>query len=149
MDSLKQRITADMKAAMRAQDKAKLIAIRMILAAIKQIEVDERTTLDDARITSILDKMLKQRRESSKQFKAAGRTDLIAVEEAEAVIIQAYLPPALSEHEIKQLIEQTVSTLGAESIKDMGKIMASLKPQMLGRADMAVVSTLIKARLTR
>ena len=136
-----------MKAAMKAKDKARLNVIRMILAAIKQIEVDERIELDDARIIVVLDKMLKQRRESIKQFNEAGRTDLTEIEEAEVLVIQEYLPKALTEDEIQGVVEKAVADSAAESIKDMGKVMAIVRPQMLGRADMAVVSAAIKNRL--
>ncbi|MCK5191730.1 MAG: GatB/YqeY domain-containing protein [Methylococcales bacterium] len=147
MDELKTRIKDDMKAAMKAKDKARLNVIRMILAAIKQIEVDERIELDDARIIVVLDKMLKQRRESIKQFNEAGRTDLTEIEEAEVLVIQEYLPKALTEDEIQGVVEKAVADSAAESIKDMGKVMAIVRPQMLGRADMAVVSAAIKNRL--
>lgn len=144
---LKSRIKDDMKVAMRAKDKERLIVIRTILAAIKQIEVDERVELDNERIVVVLDKMLKQRRESIKQFNEAGRTDLSDIEEAEVLVIQSFLPKALSEDEIKELVEQAITAAAAESVKDMGKVMGILKPQMLGRADMSVVGKLIKARL--
>ena len=147
MDVLKTRVKDDMKAAMKAKDKARLNVIRMILAAIKQIEVDERIELDDARIIVVLDKMLKQRRESIKQFNEAGRTDLTDIEEAEVLVIQEYLPKALTEDEIQGMVEKAVADSAAESIKDMGKVMAIVRPQMLGRADMAVVSAAIKNRL--
>lgn len=144
---LKSRIKDDMKVAMRAKDKERLIVIRTILAAIKQIEVDERVELDNERIVVVLDKMLKQRRESIKQFNEAGRTDLSDIEEAEVLVVQSFLPKALSEDEIKALVEQAITAVAAESVKDMGKVMGILKPQMLGRADMSVVGKLIKARL--
>ena len=136
-----------MKAAMKAKEKGRLNVIRMILAAIKQIEVDERIELDDARIIVVLDKMLKQRRESIKQFNEAGRTDLTEIEEAEVLVIQEYLPQALTEDEIQSMVEKAVADSGAESIKDMGKVMGIVKPQMLGRADMSVVSAVITNRL--
>jgi len=148
MDSLKIRIKDDMKTAMKAKEKDRLNVIRMILAAIKQIEVDERIELDNERIISVLDKMLKQRRESIKQFTEAGRTDLSDIEEAEVLIIQDYLPKALTDDEISAMVEKAVSDSAASSIKDMGKVMGILKPQMLGRADMSVVSKIIKTRLT-
>jgi uncharacterized protein YqeY len=147
MDVLKTRIKDDMKTAMKAKDKARLNVIRMILAAIKQIEVDERIELDHARIIVVLDKMLKQRRESIKQFNEAGRTDLTEIEEAEVLVIQEYLPQALTEDEIQIMVEKAVADSKAESIKDMGKVMGIVRPQMLGRADMSVVSTVIKNRL--
>ena len=147
MDVLKTRVKDDMKTAMKAKDKERLNVIRMILAAIKQIEVDERIELDDARIIVVLDKMLKQRRESIKQFNEAGRTDLTEIEEAEVLVIQEYLPKALTEEEIQGMVEKAVADSAAESIKDMGKVMGIVRPQMLGRADMAVVSAAIKNRL--
>jgi len=147
MDELKMRVKDDMKSAMKAKEKGRLNVIRMILAAIKQIEVDERIELDDARIIVVLDKMLKQRRESIKQFNEAGRTDLTEIEEAEVLVIQEYLPRALTEIEIQDIVEKAVTDSGAESIKDMGKVMGIVKPQMLGKADMSVVSTVIKNRL--
>ena len=147
MDLLKNRIKDDMKAAMRAKNKDRLKVIRMILAAFKQIEVDERIELDDARIIVVLDKMLKQRRESIKQYNDAGRTDLSEVEEAEILVIQDFLPQALTQDEIEEMVVAAVSDSGAESIKDMGKVMGILRPQMLGRADMSVVSSVIKAKL--
>ncbi len=137
-----------MKSSMKGGDKKRLGVIRLMLAAIKQIEVDERIELDDARIISVLDKMAKQRRESITQFESAGRDDLIAIEQDELVIIQEYLPQALSEAEINDLVEQSIAATGAASIKDMGKLMGVLKPQMQGRADMGKVSQLIKSRLS-
>ena len=136
-----------MKSAMKAKQKGRLNVIRMILAAIKQIEVDERIELDEARIIVVLDKMLKQRRESIKQFNEAGRTDLTEIEEAEVLVIHEYLPQALTEDEIQGIVEKAVADSGAESIKDMGKVMGIVRPQMLGRADMSVVSAVIKSRL--
>jgi len=147
MSLLKNRIKDDMKQAMRAKDKDRLKIIRMILAAVKQIEVDERIELDDERIIATLDKMLKQRRESIKQFNEAGRTDLTEIEEAEALVIQDFLPKALTEMEIEEMVAKAVSDSAAESMKDMGKIMGILRPQMLGRADMSIVSSVIKAKL--
>ncbi|MGY6275657.1 GatB/YqeY domain-containing protein [Methylomonas sp. MgM2] len=146
MSSLKERIKDDMKASMKSGDKARLGAIRMMLAAIKQIEVDERVELDDDRVVVVLDKMLKQRRESIKQYRDANRVDLAEIEEAEILVIQDFLPQALSEAEIDQMVSKAIAETGAESIKDMGKVMAVLKPQMQGRADMADVSARIKAR---
>jgi len=147
MGLLKDRIKDDMKAAMRAKDKDRLKVIRMIQAAIKQIEVDERVELDDERIVVVLDKMLKQRRESIKQFNEAGRNDLSEIEEAELLVIQDFLPKALTPEEIEDMVAKAVSDSAAESIKDMGKVMGILRPQMLGRADMSVVSSVIKAKL--
>lgn len=147
MSLLIARIKDDMKTAMKAKDKDRLNVIRMILAAIKQIEVDERIELDDARTLVVLDKMLKQRRESIKQFNDAKRTDLSDIEEAEVLVIQDYLPTALSQEEISTMVEKAIADTGAESMKDMGKVMAILKPLMLGRADMSIVSSVIKTRL--
>ncbi len=148
MESLKQRITDDMKACMKAKDKERLGTIRLILSAIKQIEVDERIELNDERVIVVLDKMLKQRRESIKQYRDAGREDLAAVEEAEILVIQDFLPQALSEQEIDAMIAAAVVESAASSVKDMGKVMGLLKPKMQGRADMAIVGVKIKAALT-
>ena len=145
--SLKDRIQQDVKDAMRAKDKPRLSAIRLITAAIKQREVDERIELDDAQVTTVLDKMAKQRRESISQFEKAGRDDLIAQEVMELEIIQSYLPEQLGEDEINALIDTAMQATGATSIKDMGKVMGQLKPKLQGRADMSAVSALIKARL--
>jgi hypothetical protein len=147
-DSLKDRITADMKDAMRAKDKDTLGTIRLIQAAIKQREVDERIELDDSQVLAVLDKMVKQRRDSIVQYRDAGREELAAVEEAEISIIQKYLPAALSEAEIDALIEEAVVSSGAQSMQDMGKVMGQLKPKLQGRADMGAVSARIKARLS-
>jgi len=146
--TLKPQLTDDMKSAMKSGDKHRLGVVRLILAAIKQIEVDERIELDDTRILAVLDKMVKQRRESIAQYCKGGRDDLVAVEEAEIVIIQEYLPAALSEAEINAIVEQSIESTGAASIKDMGKLMGVLKPQLQGRADMGKVSQLIKSRLS-
>ncbi|MDD2759139.1 MAG: GatB/YqeY domain-containing protein [Methylomonas sp.] len=145
MDSLKERIKDDMKTSMKNGDKARLGVIRLILAAIKQVEVDERVELNDERVVVVLDKMLKQRRESIRQYRDANRVDLVEIEEAEILVIQDFLPQALTEAEIDEMVKQAIAETGAESIKDMGKVMAILKPQMQGRADMAVVSARIKA----
>lgn len=147
-ESLKTQLQDDMKSSMKGGDKKRLGVIRLMLAAIKQIEVDERIELDNARITSVLDKMAKQRRESISQFESAGRDDLIAIEQDELVILREYLPEALSEDEINNLVEQSIAATGAASIKDMGKLMGVLKPQLQGRADMGKVSQLIKSRLS-
>jgi len=148
--SLKQTITEDMKNAMRAGDKPRLGVIRLTTAAIKQIEVDERIDLqdDDTRVISIIDKMIKQRRESISQFDKAGRDDLVKQEEFEITILQPYLPAALSANEIDSLVNDAIEKTGATSIKEMGKVMGILKPQMAGRADMGKVSQTIKARLS-
>ena len=139
---------ADMKSSMKSGDKARLLVIRNMLSAIKQIEVDERIDLDDARVIAVLDKMSKQRRESIAQFTTAGRDDLIQIEAAELEIIQEYLPEALSDAEIEAEVENAIATTGAGSIKEMGKVMGLLKPKLQGRADMGKVSQLIKSRLT-
>ena len=137
-----------MKSSMKSGNKERLGVIRLMLAAIKQIEVDERIELDNDRITTVLDKMAKQRRESISQFDSAGRDDLTAIEQAELKIILEYLPEALSDAEINDLVEQSINATGAVTIKDMGKLMGMLKPQLQGRADMSKVSQLIKARLS-
>jgi uncharacterized protein YqeY len=147
MDLLTDRIKDDMKASMKGGAKARLGVIRLILAAIKQVEVDERIQLDNNRVILVLDKMLKQRRESIRLFADAGRHDLVAIEEAEILVIQDFLPQALSEEEIDAMVAGAVIESGAESIKDMGKVMGLLKEKMQGRADMSVVSTKIKAAL--
>jgi len=136
-----------MKVAMKSGDKSRLSVIRLILAAIKQIEVDERIELDDARVNVVLDKMAKQRRESITQFEKANRTDLIDIEQAELVIIKEYLPEALSEQQISSFIEQAIAQSGASDMKQMGQVMGILKPQLQGRADMSKVSQLIKSML--
>ncbi len=145
--TLKQRIDEDMKAAMRAKDKPRLGTIRLITAAMKQREVDERVVLDDAQVLVILDKMLKQRRDSLSQYEAAARPDLAAQEAYEIGVIQEYLPVPLSEAEVGVMIDDAITTLAVTSIKEMGKVMAALKPQMQGRADMSAVSAKIKNRL--
>ena len=146
--TLKPELTSDMKSSMKSGDKQRLGVVRLMLSAIKQIEVDERIELDDTRILAVLDKMSKQRRESISHYSGAGRDDLVAVEQAEIDLIQEYLPEALSESEINDLVEQSIATTGAASIKDMGKLMGVLKPQLQGRADMGKVSQLIKSRLS-
>ncbi|MDD1608014.1 MAG: GatB/YqeY domain-containing protein, partial [Methylococcaceae bacterium] len=138
-DLLTDRLKDAMKAAMKSGDKARLGVIRLMLAAIKQIEVDERITLDNERTILVLDKMLKQRRESIRQFTDGNRMDLVAIEEAEILIIQDFLPQALTEAEIDSMISDAVAQSGAESVKDMGKVMALLKANMQGRADMSIV----------
>lgn len=147
MESLLDRIKDDMKASMKGGNKSRLAVIRLILAAIKQVEVDERIELDNDRIILVLDKMLKQRRESIRQFTDAGRNDLAEIEEAEIKVIQDFLPQALSEAEIDAMIKAAVDESGAQSVKDMGKVMALLKTKMQGRADMAAVGAKIKAAL--
>ncbi len=146
-DSLKTRISDAMKAAMKAREKERLGAIRLIQAEIKRIEVDERIELDDNRVIAVLDKMLKQRKDSIQQFEAAGRQELADREKAEMSVIREFLPAALSDQELNALIEAAITSTGAESIRDMGKVMGILKPQLQGRADMGAVSQMIKARL--
>ena len=145
--TLKQQITEDMKTAMRSGDKHRLGVIRLMLAAIKQREVDERIELDDVQVLATLEKMLKQRRDSVSQFDAAGRGDLSAIERAEMVVIEAYLPSKLDEAEIDALVTAAIAETGASSPRDMGKVVAAVKEKAAGRADMAVVSGKIKARL--
>ena len=146
--ALKARITADMKDAMRAKDKQRLATIRLILAATKQREVDERIVLTDADVLAILDKMVKQRRDSINQFEKAGRDDLTAQEQVELDLIQTYLPQPLSDGEISALIEEAINSTAAVGMKDMGKVMGWLKPKLQGRADIGKVSGQIKAKLT-
>lgn len=148
MESLKDRIKDDMKASMKGGDKDRLGVIRMIMAAIKQIEVDERVELDNDGVIAVLDKMRKQRRESIRQYREAGRDDLASVEEKEISVIEDFLPQALGDDEIDAMVAQAIAESSAESIKDMGKVMGLLKPQMQGRADMSVVSGKIKAALS-
>lgn len=145
--SLRTRVTDDMKAALRAGDKPRLSTVRLILAAIKQREVDERIELDDTQVIGVLDKMLKQRRESIAQYEKGGRADLVAGEQAEVAVIQSYLPAQLSAAELDTLIAETIQSCGAVSIRDMGKVMGLIKPKVQGRADMAGVSARIKAKL--
>jgi uncharacterized protein YqeY len=144
---LKQRLQDEMKAAMKSGDKARLGVIRLINAAIKQREVDERIELDDTQVLAVLDKMLKQRRDSITQFEKAGREDLAAKERFEVSVCQSYMPAALSDAEIDVQITEAIATTAASGMRDMGKVMAILKPQLQGRADMAAVSKQVKARL--
>lgn len=146
--TLTTRITDDVKTAMRSKDKDRLGVLRLITAAIKQIEVDQRITLDDDQVISVLEKMLKQRRDSIEQFSKAGRDELVAQEAAEIEIIQEYLPEQLSEDEISRLIDEAISATGAAGMKDMGKVMGLLKPKLAGRADMGLVSRIIKKQLS-
>lgn len=146
--TLTQRIQEDMKTAMRAGAKQQLGVIRLILAAIKQREVDERIVLDDNQVVVVLDKMLKQRRESIEQFEKAAREDLAAQERFEVTVLQQYLPQQISEAEIVALVQQAIAETGANSAKDMGKVMNLIRPQMQGRADMKVVSDLVKKQLS-
>ena len=145
--TLKERITEDMKAAMRGGDKERLGTIRMLQAAIKQREVDERITLDDAQVLAVIEKMVKQRKESITQFEQGGRADLAAKEKAEIEQLQAYLPAQLSDAEVDALIREAIASTGAASIKDMGKVMGAVKARAAGRADMGAVSARIKAAL--
>ena len=146
--SLKDRVTEDMKAAMRAKDSERLGTIRMITAAIKQREVDERITLDDTQVLSVIEKMIKTRKESVVQFKSGGRDDLVARETKEIELLQGYLPSQLSEGEVDALIGEAIAESGATSIKEMGKAMALLKQKAQGRADMAAASAKLKAKLS-
>ncbi len=146
---LKNRITEDMKAAMRAREAARLSTIRLLLAAIKQKEVDERVELSDADVVAIIDKMIKQRRESIAQFDAGGRPELSAAEQAEIVVLQHYLPERLSDAEIDRLIGAAIAGAGVAGPAAMGKVMGSLKRELAGRADMTAVAALVKARLAR
>ena len=145
--TLKERITEDMKAAMRASEKERLSTIRMLQAAIKQREVDERITLDDAQVIAVLEKMVKQRRESIVQFEQGARTDLAEKEKQEIELLQGYLPAQLSSAEIDSLIREAIAATGAGSMRDMGKVMGAVKAQAAGRADMGAVSARIKALL--
>ena len=148
MSKLKQLITDDMKLAMKAQDKSALKAIRMILGAIKQKEIDERINLDDTQVLAVIQKMVKQRKDSISQFSDAGRSDLVEVEEAELSIINNYMPKQLSEAEIEAAVVKTIADSGADSMKDMGKLMGILKGQLDGKAEMGQVSQLIKSKLS-
>jgi hypothetical protein len=145
--SLKARITEDMKTAMRAKDSARLSTIRLLLAAIKQREVDERIELTDADVLAVIDRMVKQRRDSISQFEAGHRADLVAVERAEVDVLSAYLPAQATAAEIDALIDETIAATGAAGIAGMGKVMAVLKPRLAGRADLAAVSARVKAKL--
>jgi uncharacterized protein YqeY len=145
--SLKERINEDMKSALRAREAARLSALRLLLAAIKQREVDERTALGDDDVVAVIDKMLKQRRDSIAQFESAGRHDLADAEKFEISVLQTYLPQALSQAEIDAAVAKAVAQTGAKGPQDMGKVMAALKPLLAGRADMGKVSTLVKAKL--
>lgn len=146
--TLKDRITNDMKDAMRAKDAARLSAIRMLLAAIKQREVDERITLDDAQVVGIVDKLIKQRKDSIAAFEQAARTDLVDKENAEVSVLQAYLPARLSAHEIESAVKGIVTELGAAGPGDMGKVMAAAKSRLAGKADMGAVSAAVKKALS-
>jgi uncharacterized protein len=145
--TLKSRITEDMKAAMRGRDAPRLSAIRLLLAAIKQKEVDERVELSDADVVAVVQRLIKQRREAIAQFEAAGREELAAAERFELELLQRYTPQPLSDAEVSTLIEQAISATGASSPKDMGKVMAELKAKLAGRADLSQISAQVKARL--
>ncbi|PPK42705.1 hypothetical protein B0G57_11796 [Trinickia symbiotica] len=149
MMSLKDRINDDMKSAMRARESERLATIRLLLAAIKQREVDERTTLDDTAVTAVIDKMIKQRKDSISQFEAAGRTDLVDKETAELAVLAGYMPAQLSEAEIAAEVQAAVAQTGAAGPQDMGKVMGVLKGKLAGRADMTAVSALVKAALAK
>ena len=148
MSQLKQLITNDMKLAMKAQDKPALKAIRMILGAIKQKEIDDRIELNDSQVLTVIQKMVKQRKDSISQFSDAGRTDLVEVEESELVIINNYMPEQLSDDEVDTAVTKAIADSGSDSMKDMGKLMGILKVELDGKADMGAVSQLIKAKLS-
>ena len=145
--TLKLRLSDDMKAAMKGGDKQRLAAIRLVNAAIKQREVDERITLDDAQVLTVLEKMMKQRKDSLAQYESAGREDLAAIERFEMGVIEGYLPAQLGEAEIEAIVTRAIADSGATSAKDMGKVVALVKPQVAGGADMGKVSALVKAKL--
>jgi len=146
--ALRERITEDMKSARRSGQKERLATIRLALAAIKQREVDERITLDDTQVLAVLEKMIKQRREAIVQFESGARADLVAKESAEILVLQEYLPAQMSEAELDALIAEAIAASGAASMKDMGKVMAIVKPKAQGRADMGAVSARVKQRLS-
>ncbi|MGI9225371.1 MAG: GatB/YqeY domain-containing protein [Woeseiaceae bacterium] len=145
--SLKSTITEDMKSAMKAGDKDRLKVVRLILAAIKQVEVDTRSELDNARVLAVLEKMVKQRRDSVEQFTRGDRDDLVAIEQAEIEVLEAYLPAKMDDAELDALIDEVISATGAESIRDMGKVMGAIKSKAAGKADMGAVGAKVKARL--
>ena len=147
MSALKEQLTAAMKDAMRAKAKARLGVFRMALAAIKQIEVDERIEPDDERVLALLDKLIKQRKDSATQYRDANRADLAEVEEAEMAVLQEFLPEPLTDAEIETLIDETIASTGAAGMQDMGKVMGILKPQLQGRADMGAASGKVRAKL--
>jgi uncharacterized protein YqeY len=148
VSELKQRIESDMKSAMRAKDKQRVGIIRLAMSEYKRVEIDEKVELDDQRIISILDRMTKQRRESVAQYSKAERQDLVDQENYEIGVLQEYLPEQLDDQAIDQLIEESITETGASSMKDMGKLMATLKPKVQGRADMGAISQMVKARLS-
>ena len=145
--SLKSQITSDMKSAMKAGDKERLKVVRLAMAAIKQVEVDQRTELDDAAVLSVIDKMVKQRRDSVDQFRQGGREDLAAIELAEIAVLETYLPEQLGDAELDALIDEAISATGAQSMRDMGKVMGIIKSKAAGRADMGAVGSRVKERL--
>ncbi|MDH3620014.1 MAG: GatB/YqeY domain-containing protein [Gammaproteobacteria bacterium] len=145
--SLKNQITEDMKSAMKAGEKDRLKVVRLILAAIKQVEVDQRVELDDAAVLAVLNKMVKQRRDSVEQFEKGNREDLAAIERAEIVVLKNYLPEQLSAEDLAALVDEVIAATGAESIRDMGKVMGQIKAKAAGRADMGAVSATVKERL--
>ncbi len=145
--SLKNQITQDMKSAMKAGDKDRLKTVRLMMAAIKQVEVDQRVELDDAGVLSVLDKMVKQRRDSVEQFEKGGRDDLAAIEKAEIEVLENYLPEQLSADELAALVDEVIAATGAEGMRDMGKVMGQIKAKAAGRADMGAVSATVKERL--
>ena len=147
MSSLKNQITEDMKSAMKAGEKDRLKVVRLILAAIKQVEVDKRIELDDAAVLAVLDKMVKQRRDSVEQFEKGNREDLAAIERAEIDILETYLPEQLSADELARMVDEVIAVTGAESMRDMGKVMGQIKAMAAGRADMGAVSATVKERL--
>ncbi|KWI50311.1 glutamyl-tRNA amidotransferase [Burkholderia pseudomultivorans] len=147
--SLKEQISDDMKAAMRAKESERLATIRLLMAAIKQREVDEQVTLDDAAVTAVIDKMIKQRKDSISQFRAAGRDDLVAKEQAELTVLAGYMPAQLSDAEVAAEVQAAVAQTGAAGPQDMGKVMGVLKGKLAGRADMTAVSGLVKAALSK
>jgi len=146
--SLKSRLQDDMKNAMRAKEKERLVVIRNVISSVKQQEIDQQIELDETQVLAIVDKLVKQRRDSAQQFRDAQRLDLSEKEEMEMAILQEYLPTALSESEIGEIIDEVIQSTGAQSMKDMGKVMGLLKPKMQGRADMSQVSALIKQKLS-
>jgi uncharacterized protein len=148
MSSLKNQITEDMKSAMKAGEKDRLKVVRLILAAIKQVEVDKRIELDDAAVLAVIDKMVKQRRDSVEQFEKGDREDLAAIERAEIKVLETYLPEQLSADELAGMVDEIIAATGAESMRDMGKVMGQIKAKAAGRADMGAVSATVKERLS-
>jgi uncharacterized protein YqeY len=148
MSSLKNQITEDMKSAMKAGEKDRLKVVRLILAAIKQVEVDKRIVLDDAAVLAVIDKMVKQRRDSVEQFEKGNREDLAAIERAEIEVLETYLPEQLTADELVGMVDEVIAATGAESMRDMGKVMGLIKAKAAGRADMGAVSATVKERLS-